>query len=75
MKSVSNGLETNRPGKGGINISSNLGRILAFPVVICLMIAHSSTEESLLGCPTGIFSLSGYASLAKTATLDLDTPV
>ena len=44
-------------------------------ILICLMIAYSSTEESFLGHPTGRFSLPGYASLAKTATLDLDTPV
>ena len=44
-------------------------------ILICLMIAYSSTEESFLECPAGRFFLSGYASLAKTETLDLDTPV
>ena len=72
MKSVSNGLRTNRLGKGGIDISSNLGSIFSFSSSDLL---DDSTEESFLGCPAGRFSLSGYAYLAKTATLDLDTPV
>ncbi len=44
-------------------------------IVFWLMIACSSTQESFSGHPAGRFSLSGYASLAKTETLDLDTPV
>ena len=59
----------------GLTFLATCDALEALPVVICLITVCSSVADSFLEWPAGRFSLPGSASLARVATLDLDTPV